>query len=107
MKKLALHWQILIGMAFGVLWGMFASGFGLVDLTLDWIKPFGTIFINLLKLIAVPLVLVSLITGVSSLSDISRLSRIGSRTIGIYLATTVLAVTLGLLLVNLFEPGKA
>ncbi|MER2996282.1 dicarboxylate/amino acid:cation symporter [Pontibacter populi] len=107
MKKLALHWQILIGMAFGVLWGMFASGFGLVSITLDWIKPFGTIFINLLKLIAVPLVLVSLITGVSSLSDISRLSRIGSKTIGIYLATTVLAVTLGLALVNIFDPGKA
>ncbi|HEY4652831.1 MAG TPA: dicarboxylate/amino acid:cation symporter [Pontibacter sp.] len=107
MKKLALHWQILIAMALGVLWGMFASSSGLVSFTLDWIKPFGTIFINLLKLIAVPLVLVSLITGVSSLSDISRLSRIGSKTIGIYLATTVLAVSLGLVLVNIFAPGRA
>ncbi|MBC5993226.1 dicarboxylate/amino acid:cation symporter [Pontibacter cellulosilyticus] len=107
MKKLALHWQILIGMTLGVLWGIFASSYGLVDFTLDWLKPFGTIFINLLKLIAVPLVLVSLITGVSSLSDISRLSRIGSKTIGIYLATTVLAVTMGLILVNVFAPGKA
>jgi Na+/H+-dicarboxylate symporter len=107
MKKLALHWQILIGMALGVIWGMLASSFGLVDFTTDWVKPFGTIFINLLKLIAVPLVLVSLITGVSSLSDVSRLSRIGSKTIAIYLITTVLAVTLGLLLVNIFEPGKA
>ncbi|MBB6610994.1 dicarboxylate/amino acid:cation symporter [Pontibacter sp. Tf4] len=107
MRKLALHWQILIGMTLGVLWGMFASGFGLVTFTLDWIQPFGTIFINLLKVIAVPLVLVSLITGVSSLSDISRLSRIGSKTIGIYLFTTVLAVSLGLVLVNIFEPGKA
>lgn len=94
-------------MALGVLWGMFASSSGLVSFTLDWIKPFGTIFINLLKLIAVPLVLVSLITGVSSLSDISRLSRIGSKTIGIYLATTVLAVSLGLVLVNIFAPGRA
>ncbi|MFD1186804.1 dicarboxylate/amino acid:cation symporter [Pontibacter rugosus] len=107
MKKLALHWQILIGMALGILWGMAASYLGFVDLTLDWIRPFGTIFINLLKLIAVPLVLVSLITGVSSLSDVSRLSRIGSKTIGIYLGTTVVAVVLGLLLVNIFEPGKA
>lgn len=107
MKKLALHWQILIGMALGVLWGMLASSLGLVDFTTDWVKPFGTIFINLLKLIAVPLVLVSLITGVSSLSDVSRLSRIGSKTIGIYLATTVVAVVLGLGLVNVFEPGKA
>ena len=107
MKKLALHWQILIGMTLGVLWGIFASSIGIVDFTLDWIKPFGTIFINLLKLIAVPLVLVSLITGVSSLSDISKLSRIGSKTITIYLATTVLAVTMGLVLVNVFQPGKA
>ena len=107
MKKLALHWQILIGMTLGVLWGMLASSLGLVDFTTDWVKPFGTIFINLLKLIAVPLVLVSLITGVSSLSDVSRLSRIGSKTIGIYLMTTVLAVMLGLVLVNVFEPGKA
>ncbi|WP_439881609.1 dicarboxylate/amino acid:cation symporter [Pontibacter sp. MBLB2868] len=107
MKKLALHWQILIGMTLGVLWGILASTLGLVEFTIDWVKPFGTIFINLLKLIAVPLVLVSLITGVSSLSDISRLSRIGSKTIGIYLLTTVLAVILGLFLVNTFEPGKA
>ncbi|PRY13155.1 Na+/H+-dicarboxylate symporter [Pontibacter ummariensis] len=107
MKRLALHWRILIGMALGVLWGIAASSLGLIEFTLDWIKPFGTIFINLLKLIAVPLVLVSLITGVSSLSDISKLSRIGSKTIGIYLMTTVVAVVMGLVLVNLTEPGKA
>ncbi|QCR23316.1 dicarboxylate/amino acid:cation symporter [Pontibacter sp. SGAir0037] len=107
MKNLALHWQILIGMALGIAWGMFASSMGLVNFTTDWIKPFGTIFINLLKLIAVPLVLVSLITGVTSLSDVSKLSRIGSKTIGIYLFTTVLAVVIGLLLVNITEPGKA
>ena len=94
-------------MALGVLWGIMASSLGLVEFTTDWIQPFGVIFINLLKLIAVPLVLVSLITGVSSLSDVSRLSRIGSKTIGIYLLTTVIAVVLGLLLVNIAEPGKA
>ncbi|MCC9135621.1 dicarboxylate/amino acid:cation symporter [Pontibacter silvestris] len=107
MNKLALHWLILIGMALGILWGMFASSVGLVEFTTDWIRPFGTIFINLLKLIAVPLVLVSLVTGVSSLSDISKLSRIGSKTVGVYLSTTVIAVVLGLLLVNVFQPGNA
>ncbi|SIT92267.1 Na+/H+-dicarboxylate symporter [Pontibacter indicus] len=107
MKKLALHWQILIGMALGVAWGITASSFGLMEFTADWIKPFGTIFINLLKLIAVPLVLVSLINGVASLSDISKLSRIGTKTIGLYLSTTLLAVVLGLVLVNIAEPGKA
>ncbi|MBX0333042.1 dicarboxylate/amino acid:cation symporter [Pontibacter sp. HSC-14F20] len=107
MKKLALHWQILIGMALGVAWGITASSLGLIEFTTDWIKPFGTIFINLLKLIAVPLVLVSLITGVASLSDISKLSRIGTKTIGLYLMTTLFAVVLGLVIVNIAEPGKA
>ncbi|TXK48029.1 dicarboxylate/amino acid:cation symporter [Pontibacter qinzhouensis] len=107
MKRLALHWQILIGMTLGVLWGIMASSTGLTGVTTDWIKPFGTIFINLLQLIAVPLVLVSLITGVAGLSDISKLSRIGTKTIGIYLGTTVIAVVLGLILVNIAAPGKA
>lgn len=107
MKNLALHWQILIGMFLGIVWGMLASYLNLNDFTIDWISPFGTIFINMLKLIAVPLVLVSLITGIASLSDISRLSRIGTKTIGLYLSTTVLAVLLGLVLVNVFKPGNA
>lgn len=94
-------------MALGVAWGITASSLGLIEFTTDWIKPFGTIFINLLKLIAVPLVLVSLITGVASLSDISKLSRIGTKTIGLYLMTTLFAVVLGLVIVNIAEPGKA
>ena len=107
MRKLALHWKIIIGMVLGVLYGLLASKMGWVDFTNDWIKPWGKIFINLLKLIAVPLVFASLIKGVSSLSDISKLSRIGGKTIGIYLFTTVVAVTFGLLLVNIIQPGKS
>ena len=107
MRKLALHWKIIIGMVLGVLYGLLASKMGWVDFTNDWIKPWGKIFINLLKLIAVPLVFASLIKGVSSLSDISKLSRIGGKTIGIYLFTTVVAVTFGLLLVNIIEPGTS
>ena len=84
-----------------------AAQLGWVDFTNNWIKPWGVIFINLLKLIAVPLVFASLIKGVSSLSDISRLSRIGSKTIGIYLISTFIAVTFGLLLVNIVQPGKS
>ncbi len=72
----------------------------------DWIKPFGNIFINLLKLIAVPLILASLIKGVSDLKDISKLSQMGGRTIGLYLITTVLAVSIGLVLVNIIKPGS-
>ena len=107
MKKLALHWKIIIGMVLGVVYGLVAAQLGWVDFTNNWVKPWGVIFINLLKLIAVPLVFASLIKGVSSLSDISRLSRIGSKTIGTYLVSTVIAVTFGLLLVNIVQPGKS
>jgi len=107
MKKLALHWQILIGMFLGIIYGLLASNAGLQAFTSDWISPFGTIFINMLKMIAVPLVLISLINGVSGLKDISQLSSMGGKTIGIYLVTTVIAVTIGLVAVNLIQPGKS
>jgi proton glutamate symport protein len=106
MKKLPLYGKILIGMALGLVWGLSAESIGLTDFTNDWIKPWGMIFINSLKLIAIPLILFSLIDGISNLSDISKLSRIGGRTIGFYMATTVVAVTIGLVLVNVIQPGK-
>ena len=85
MKKLPLHWKILLGMLFGVLFGLIFSQFEWGKaLVVDWIKPFGTIFINVLKLIAVPLILASLIKGVSDLKDITQLSTLGSRTTGLY-----------------------
>ena len=108
MKKLALHWKILIGMALGVLFGLILSFVDNGDRFIsDYIKPFGTIFINLLKLIAVPLILASLIKGVSDLKDISKLSKMGGRTIITYLITTLTAVVIGLVLVNVIEPGKS
>ena len=107
MKKLALHWQILLGMAFGVIFALILTNFGWgPDFIEDWIKPFGTIFINALKLIAVPLILASLIKGVSDLKDISSLSKMGLRTIVTYVITTVIAVSIGLGVVNLVKPGK-
>ena len=108
MKKLELHWKILIGMAFGVLFGLILSFLDGGDLFIgNYIKPFGTIFINLLKLIAVPLILASLIKGVSDLKDISKLSKMGGRTILAYLMTTLIAVTIGLILVNIIKPGES
>lgn len=108
MKKLALHWQILIGMVLGVLVGILFTYFeGGKEIIQDWVKPFGKIFINLLKLIAVPLILASLIKGVSDLKDISKLSAMGGRTIGLYLITTVIAVSIGLVLVNIIKPGNS
>jgi proton glutamate symport protein len=108
MKKIALHWKILMGMILGVAVGILMTQFsGGKEFVQDWIKPFGSIFINSLKLIAVPLILASLIKGVSDLKDISKLSKMGGRTIGIYLITTIVAVSTGLLLVNVIKPGEA
>lgn len=108
MKKLALHWQIIIGMVLGVVFALVLSNFEWGSPFInDWIKPFGTIFINLLKLIAVPLILASLIKGVSDLKDISKLSAMGGRTIGIYILTTIIAVSIGLTVVNIVKPGKS
>ena len=108
MKKIALHWKILIGMVLGVLFGFIMVSFtGGKEIVQDWIKPFGTIFINSLKLIAVPLILGSLIKGVSDLKDISKLSKMGGKTIMIYILTTVVAVSIGLLLVNTIKPGNS
>jgi Na+/H+-dicarboxylate symporter len=108
MKKLALHWQILLGMVIGVLVGLLMTQVqGGKEIVQDWIKPFGKIFINALKLIAVPLILASLIKGVSDLKDISKLSKMGGRTIGIYIVTTVIAVSIGLVLVNVIKPGNS
>jgi len=109
MKKVwykRLHWQIIIGLVLGLIWGLVASVAGLSDFTVDYIQPIGTIFINLLKLIAVPLILASLIVGVTSLNDIAKLSRMGGKTIGIYIVTTMLAITIGLTVVNVIQPGN-
>ncbi len=108
MKKLALHWKILLGMGLGVVFALIMSNFDFgAKFIQDWIKPFGKIFINSLKLIAIPLILAALIKGVSDLRDISKLSKMGGRTIGIYIVTTVLAVSIGLILVNIIKPGNS
>ena len=102
-----LHWQIVIGLALGLLYGVIAATSGWIEFTEDWVAPFGTIFLNLLKMIAVPLIIASLITGVASLSDLKKLSRIGGKTIFIYLGTTFIALLIGLLVVNVMQPGRA
>lgn len=107
MRKLALHWQILIGMLSGVVFGFAMTQ---VDggklLVSNWIQPWGAIFVRLLKLIAIPLIVASLVKGISDLKDLSKFRNIGLRTLGLYLLTTVVAITLGLVLVNAMQPGK-
>ena len=104
-RKIPIHWQIIIGLLLGVMWAIASSFLGWTNFTLNWIDPFGKIFIKLLKMIAVPIVLFSLIKGVSELADISKLGKLGFKTLGIYVLTTVIAVSLGLTLVNVFKPG--
>jgi proton glutamate symport protein len=101
-----MHWKILIGMVLGLLFGFLMKNLEQKGIVVDWIKPFGTIFINLLKMIAVPLIVVSLIVGLADLKDISKLSKLGSRTVLFYLCSTVIAVTIGLALANLIKPGS-
>ncbi|MGB1049186.1 MAG: dicarboxylate/amino acid:cation symporter [Rhodothermales bacterium] len=102
-----LHWQIILGLVLGLLFGILAASQGWGQFTSDWIAPWGQIFLRGLLLIAVPLVLASLITGVASLSDMKKLSRIGGKTIAIYIGTTVVALCIGLLLVNIMQPGDS
>ncbi|MDR9387958.1 MAG: dicarboxylate/amino acid:cation symporter [Balneolaceae bacterium] len=102
-----LHWQIVIGLILGLGWGLLSSASGFNEFTTDFIKPFGTIFINLLKLIAIPLVLASLVVGVTSLNDTAKLSRMGGKTVLVYMFTTVFAITIGLVAVNLIQPGTS
>ena len=104
---MALHWKILIGMLLGVIFGflMLQIEWGAAFIA-AWIKPLGTIFVKLLKLIAVPLILASLIKGISDLKDISKFASIGLKTIVIYVLTTVVAISIGLTLVNIFNPGN-
>jgi len=103
MSKLALHWQIMIGMILGIVSGLIFSNFGMKSFVIDWIAPFGSIFVKLLKLIAIPLIIASLIKGISDLKDISKFKAMGGRTIMIYIGTTVVAITVGLLLVNVMQ----
>lgn len=124
-KKLALHWRILLGMVFGVVFSIILLsipwGSELTTITVggeerqiknaelfvrNWVKPFGNMFINSLQLIAVPLILGSLIKGVSDLKDISQLSTLGLRTIFLFIGTSVIAVSVGLIVVNVIQPGK-
>ena len=103
MKKMQLSTKILIGLAAGILAGILLQGSP--DVANVWIKPFGTLFLNLIKMIIVPLVLASLVVGTCGLGDVKKLGRIGGKTMAYYLLTTAFAVILGLILANIFSVG--
>ncbi|MEN8805811.1 MAG: dicarboxylate/amino acid:cation symporter [Wenyingzhuangia sp.] len=107
MKKIALHWKIIVGLLLGIIAGVILANIsGGKAFTLHWIKPFGTIFVKLLKLIAIPLIMASLIKGISELKDISKFKSMGIKTMLIYICTTIIAITIGLVLVNVLKPGS-
>ncbi len=106
-KQIPLYIKILAGMLLGVIIGIIGVLLGLKNVYSDWISPFGKIFMNLLKLIAIPLIFVSLIKGVAGLKDISQLSKLGIKTLSFYIISTVIAISFGLLLVNLIQPGTS
>ncbi|MFC2118847.1 dicarboxylate/amino acid:cation symporter [Bacteroidota bacterium] len=105
-KKVPLYVKIIVGMFLGLIFGIVAVELHWESFTTNWIKPWGTIFLNLLKLIAVPLIFLSLVKGISSLTDMTKLSRIGLKTVSLYLVSTLLAVFVGLFFVNTIKPGK-
>ena len=106
MRTMPLHVKIIVGLILGVVYSFISSYLGINDFTVNWIDPFGKIFIRILKFIAVPLVLFSIISGVAGLKDVSKLGRMGVKTLGLYLLTTILAIGVGLILVNVIKPGK-
>ena len=102
-KKLSLPAWIFIGMLAGIAAGLIFAFAGLGDFTTEWIKPIGTIYVNLLKFLVVPVVLFSIADGVISLKDLKRVGSVGLKTFVYYMITTALAVVIGLVLVNLFK----
>lgn len=106
-RKLPLWLKIIIGMLLGIAWGLIAVATGLEEFTGNWIRPWGNIFINMLKLIAIPLIFLSLVKGITSVNDMSRLRRIGLKTISLYVVTTIISAMLGLLVVNTMKPGMS
>ena len=101
-KKLGLPAWIFIGMLAGIVAGLIFAFAGLGDFTTEWIKPVGTIYVNLLKFLVVPVVLFSIADGVISLKDLKRVGSVGVKTFVYYMCTTALAVVIGLVLVGLF-----
>ena len=99
MKKIALHWQILIALIIAVLYGLFLTEY------VSYVTWMGTLFLNALKMVIVPLILSSIISGVTNIGNAENLGRLGLKTMGYYLTTSLFAIVTGLLLVNLLQPG--
>ena len=106
MKNIKLHWQIIICMVLGTLVGILFNKTGYTDSTIyTLILLLGDIFIRLLKMVIVPLILSSIIMGVSSIKNQAKIGRLGIKTLCYYLITSLIAIMIGLSLTNIIEPG--
>ncbi len=105
MRPLSLPGQIVLGFIAGTVWSMLHPALGLEAFTTAWIAPLGTLFLNLLKLVAVPLVVASLVEGIATVGNLGRLSRLGMRTMAYYLASTIVAVLIGIGIATALRPG--
>ncbi len=99
MRKLQLHWQILIALIVAILWGFFLTDYVYL---IGWM---GTLFLRALKMMIIPLIFSSIVTGVANIGDAENLGRLGAKTFGYYLVTTTLAILTGLFFVNILQPG--
>ena len=105
-KKIPVYLQILAGMVLGIVSGLIAININGQQFVADWIKPWGQIFIRLLQLVAVPLVFISLVKGIIGVGDISRFSKMGLKTVVLYIVTTIIAILIGIALVTTIKPGQ-
>ena len=99
MKKIALHWQILAGLLAGILFGYFLPE------KINYIAWMGNVFLNALKMIIVPLLLTSIMSGIINIGNPKGLGKIGMKTLFYYIASSLAAIVTGLVLVNLLQPG--
>ena len=102
-KKMSLPMQILTALILGIVVGLICYFAGLGDFTASYLKPFGDIFVNLLKFIVVPVVLFSMIDGILSMGDMKKVGSVGIKTIVYFLCTTAIACVIGLVLANIFN----
>lgn len=102
-SRMSLPTQMAIGMVLGIAAGALTPAMGLDP---SWYKPVGQLFINLVRMVVVPLVLTTLVAGAASVGDVSKLGRVAGKTLAYYLVTTAVAVVIGLVLANIFQPGS-
>jgi Na+/H+-dicarboxylate symporter len=106
MRNLKLHWQILIGLIFGVILGIIAKPLDFQPFVVEKLSIIGTVFLRGLRMIIVPLIVSSIISGVTSIGSAENFGRLSIKTLFYYITTSLFAILTGLIFVNLVKPGR-